>query len=252
MDIIEKEKQLASYSGEDKVIPSSEMQELIDTTVKPVCFKSGMNILDEVVGGFEGGELVVISGITGQGKTLLSQTFIRNFDLNGQRSLVFSYEVMPRNFLKIYGNEATEFYLPVMLKDNTLDWIEQRIWEAKLKYDCRIVFIDHLHFLLELRGRANPSFEIGYIVRGLKTIAKKFNIVVFLVAHVTKTKQGDELDIHDIRDSGFIACESDSVLMVWRTASENGAILKVAKNRKEGTIKKIDMYKSDDGFLKEG
>ena len=65
-----------------------------------------------------------------------------------------------------------------------------------------------------------------------------------------KDKKG--LEIGDIRDSSFIAQESDNVLFVWRLKKENEAVLKIAKDRKKGTFNKIIPLIKVDHFLKEG
>lgn len=254
MDIIEKEKQLASYSGEDKVISSYDMERIVDNMPQLPCHDTGLVKLDGLLEGVESGEVVVVSGVPGDGKTLLVQTLIRNFAEKGKKSLVFSYEVVPRNFLRVFKDNLPLFYLPSALKTENLDWLSERAWESKLKHDTRIVFIDHLHFLIQMQSRANLSLSIGVLMRTLKSVAKKHNLVIFLVAHTTKTNQDRELEMGDLRDSGMIAAEADTVLMVWRTKTAeapNASVLKVVKNRRCGTLGKIEMFKAPDGFLQE-
>ena len=251
MNIIEQEKELVNYDGDDKVISSQEMKVVVDANSdRVVSFNSTMPTLDKILGGFEGGELTVISGLTGNGKTLLAQTLTHNFDRQGIKSLWFSYEVLPRNFLKSFGDEFPNFYMPSRLTLNSIDWLEQRIWEAKLKYDCRVVFIDHLHFLLDMKSRLNMSLEIGHVMRSLKGLAIKYNLVFFLIAHTAKVRPDTELDLDSLRDSSFIGQEADNVFMVWRKINTaNDAVLKVVKNRKHGTYGKIDIFKNPYGLL---
>lgn len=258
LDEIELEQKLVSYEGKDKIISSHDMQLIIaNDTRRIISFKTGMDLLDETIGGFEGGELTLISGLTGCGKTLLAQSLTRYFAYQDIKSVWFSYEVMPRQFLKAFGDVLPLFYLPSVLHLNTLEWLEQRILEAKLKYDCRAVFIDHLHFLVDMRTKNNMSLEIGYTMRSLKKMALKHNMCFFLIAHTAKVSPERELDIDSIRDSSFCAQESDNVFMIWRrlqTDSQpewNQAYLKVVKNRKFGTYRKILLQKNQSGFLVE-
>ena len=250
MNLIDKEKKLYLYEGDDKIISSHEMQEII-LSQKNRDFNIGSMSpkLDEALGGFEGGEVIVVSGLTGQGKTLWCQSLTRNFHLHGINSTWFSYEVTPKWFLRAFGDTLPMFYLPAKLKDNTLEWLSDRIYEGKLKYDSRVVFIDHLHFLVDMRTRNNMSLEIGFTMRYLKKIAIEHNICIFLIAHTAKAKLDVEPDIDSLRDSSFVGQEADSVLMIWRDPkSENEALLKVVKNRKRGVFATIPLIKIG-GFL---
>lgn len=243
--IMQTEKELASYDKEDKVISFKEMQELAEKNKAHIfAIKSDIPSLDGMVGGFEGGELNVISGKTGGGKTLFAQTLTKNFSDQGIKSLWFSYEMPPYNFLKRFPS-IPEAYMPQILTARDPRWIEARIWEAKLKYDTRIVFIDHLHYLVDMARMQNMSIEIGEIMRSLKKIAIKHNIVLFLIAHTKMTNEDDELGLGSVRDSGMIECEADNVFYVWRNMKRdifNQSILKIAKNRKLGIVgKKIDL-----------
>ena len=250
MNIADKEKRLYEYEGDDKVISSHEMQEII-LSQKNTDFNIGSmcHDLDETLGGFEGGEVTVISGETGQGKTLFAQSLTRNFHLRDIPSTWFSYEVTPKWFLKAFGDNLPIFYMPSKLKDNTLDWLRERIHEGIVKYGSRAVFIDHLHFLVDMRTKNNMSLEIGFTMRTLKKIALEHNICLFLIAHTAKAKADTEPGIESLRDSSFIGQEADNVLIIWRkTDSINEAFLKVVKNRKRGTFITIPLIKVN-GFL---
>ncbi len=61
----------------------------------------------------------------------------------------------------------------------------------------------------------------------------------FLIAHTTKIKVETEPRKDDTCDSSFIEQESDNVFYVWRKLKvENGATLKIAKNRRNGVFEK--------------
>ncbi len=259
--LAEIEEKLASYEGEDKVISSSEMQQILeDHPVNAVTIKSGFVTIDALTEGFEGGELIVVSGITKHGKSLWCQSVTKNMADDGVRSLWFSYEMPVRQFLMRFGDNLPVFYLPQELKGRILPWIESRIWEAKLKYDIKVVFIDHLHFLVDLAKLRNPSLEIGAIVRGIKRIAMTHNIVIFLIAHLTKLKYEQEPTVNDLRDTSFLGQESDSVLIIQRLKSNspefeneftNRAKLSVQTHRRTGVMGKSVGLILQDGFFVE-
>lgn len=237
---IETEKQLAKYNGEDQVISSQEMEIYLKETYKEkrkLNLQSGLASLDDRIQSFEGGELTVISGPTGSGKTLLAQTITAYFAHNEQHSLWFTYEVPAYQFLKQFGELCPKFYMPKTLIGNTLAWINARVTECKLKNGLDAVFVDHLHYLVDMGTRLNMSLEIGKVMRYLKQMAIKHNVAVFVMAHLEKIKAEVEPDINNLRDSSFVGQEADNVLLVWRKKTDTQkAVLKVCKNRRLGIM----------------
>jgi len=237
---------LADYVGEDEIVASEELYEYLKTKSKQIpAFKTKLPTLNDLIGGFERGELTVVSGTTGNGKTLLCKTFTANFASNGDNSLWFTYEVPMLQFLRDFGEPIPHFYMPKMLKDKSLDWIYNRILEAKLKYNVGAVFIDHLHFLADLMTSRNPSLEIGAVMRTLKRWALELEMAFFIICHNKKVAQDTELSAGDTRDSSFIEQEADNVFFVWRLLNTDcEAVLKITKNRSRGIMgKKINIIK---------
>jgi replicative DNA helicase len=241
---LEQEQTLATYEGEDKVIPGNELlKDLRDRPRPKLSFNSKIPKLDSIIkGGFHGGQLIVVSGITGQGKTTFCQSMTFSAMEQGLLSTWFSYELDMVDFLEQFPlDTVNNIMLPSVLKGRSPEWIELRSWESKLKYGAQIVFVDHLHFLVDLHKSRNISFDIGSVVRSLKLLAIKHNIILFLICHTMKTK-GDgevELGLGDVRDSSLIEQEADIVLYVWRDLDvDNRSILKIAKNRPTGVINK--------------
>lgn len=243
------ERALREYRGEDEVISFQSYKKLLEARQEPIWrAKTNLPTLDDLVGGFRGGNLIVVTAPTGQGKTTFCQTLTRNFADNEVKCLWFSYEVPPKEFLEKYGENLPIAYLPKALISKTLIWIERKIVEAIAKYQTKVVFIDHLHYLLDLSKIKNASLEIGGIMRELKLMALKYNIAIFVVAHMTKTRFEDKVGLEDIRDSSFISQEADYVIVLWRNATKqskrdlrekgiiytNEAVVLVEKNRRTG------------------
>lgn len=237
---------LSKYKGEDKVVSSVELKEELKEKYKNIIYhKTKFPTLDELIGGITGGELTIISGITKNGKTLLCQTLTYHFAESKINSLWFAYELPTMQFLSQFGEPLPHFYMPKILKDKSLEWIFNRIKESVLKFNVKMIFIDHLHFLADVMTRNNPSLEIGRVMRTLKRWAVDLNISIFIVAHTMKIKLDKELDTGDTRDSSFIEQEADNVFYIWRSKNkENEAILKITANRGRGVMgKKITLIK---------
>lgn len=242
--------ELRGYEGDDRVIPSSELWRMVKDYKPAIKEKTGLSKLDAAIDGFESEEVIVVSGPTRMGKTTLCQTIMANMTKSGKRPLFFSYEVSPRKIAYAHRNEADAIYLPLAHHAMNIEWLESRCWEAALKYpDLGAIFIDHLHYVVDMRSRNNMSLEIGATMRFLKQrIAIALNLPVFLVAHMTKIPFDQEPGLEHLRDSALVACEADTVLVLWRqfdrdfhgeklkTMNQGLAMLKIEKARRTGAM----------------
>lgn len=244
---------LKDYTAPDMVISSHENWELLKNQKTSGFRLTEMPALDALLGGLQEGEVIVVSGLTKHGKTTLCQTLTKQMIEDENYALWFSFEVPAKQFLSfmVENEKVPLFYMPQQLKSKNLEWLEERIKEAIVKYNIKAVFIDHLHFLLDMK-RHNISLEIGSIMRFLKEIAIKYSLVIFLIAHTQKLNSETEPDASSIRDSSFVGQESDAVLVVLRMEEENKAKLKVAFTRRTGAFqKKINLIKKGKWFEEE-
>ena len=225
----------------------------------------GIREFDRVMdGGMRGGELIVISGETGQGKTLFAQTITCNLNKIDIPNLWFSYEMSPyylkTKFVQMGQTLNDPIFSPIILSNGTIDFITEEIQEAVDEEGYKVVFIDHLHYLIPLQQSINASLLIGGIVRELKKIAVKFNIIIILIAHTKKIYQDEELSLSSVRDSSLVCQESDYVFLVQRIKVEppknkkldmilkpptgnewtNETKINLAKNRRTGQMIYLD------------
>ena len=241
---------LLAYDGEDRVISSVEALEELEAENQLPIFKvqTGIPKLDEIVGDFREGQVVVLSAPTGQGKTSFAQTLTYAFGEKNINCLWFSYEVGIQEFMEKMPN-APVFYLPRRIKQNSLKWLENKSKEALVKFDAKVIFIDHLHYLLEMSKMAEAksiSLLVGMMMRDLKRMAIENKAIIFLISHMRKVQYQERMpDMDDLRDSSFVGQEADIVLFIHRLkekdedgreVSTNNALLKVAKNRRTGNL----------------
>jgi len=88
------------------------------------------------------------------------------------------------------------------------------------KFHTRIVFVDHLHYLIDLARVRNPSIEIGSDYSTAENVGRAREFLIFLLCHTTKGASEPNLSYESIRDSSFVAQEADSVLMIKRTPKD--------------------------------
>ncbi len=272
----ERDQEAREYAGPDRVVSSPEIKADLDKVAEATFkIKTGLPSLDRILDGVEAGEMIVVSGPTSGGKTTLLMTITQNMALLGVPSLWFTMEVTPRQFISKISQrgEMPTFFLPLAGYENApddfladfkkktgrnyemLDWLEFKINEACVKYNTRVIFIDHLHELFHLSrtGQSrNMSMEIGDLVSRIKHIAVSNNLVIFLIAHNKDNEQGvnKEPYMESVRDSGLITRFADTVIGVWRVNNgdeiedtrihpinegDNKTKVRVWKNRRIGT-----------------
>jgi replicative DNA helicase len=250
---------LAAYEGDDRVVDFAAKKTEVDALGDAYALKScQFPTLSREIAGFVEGELVLVSGPTAGGKTLFLQSLHSEFAATGVPPIWFSYEVCPRLFFTRFceAPHVPKGYLPRELSGNSLPWLYARIWEAKIKHGCRVAMIDHLHYIIDMALLRNPSLQIGAIVRGLKRIAVELGVIIFLIQHMREIEPDQQPAMRHIRDTGMSIREADTVLMIWRLASEDGrgqdAMLKIEKARRTGVLgRRIPILKAPDGRLVE-
>ena len=146
--------------------------------------------LDNLIGGFGKGDIILISGDTGDGKSTFARFLIRKLSEQKKKSLVFSYEETNEEFLSKFMGDLPDGYIPKVLTAKSPVWIEAKILEAVELYGIEVVFIDNLKGIIDYDTRRNEVSEVDSIIQKLKAIAIKYNIVLFLLAHIKKSDTG--------------------------------------------------------------
>lgn len=237
---------LRNYDGDDKVISFPDLVTKLKDKIG-YSFPCGIKDLDDLLRGFELGELVIISGPTKNGKTTFCQTITNGFSKQELKTLWFSFEMPMRQFLTGFRQIPEFAYAPQQLKNSTLLWIKSKILEAIIKYDIKTVFIDHLGFVQDLVRKEDRRGELDVIVRAIKTMAIELDIVIFAVHHVRKLEPGTIPTFDDLKESSSVAQDADKVLMLWREFERGRrgeqtmtgqTILSIELDRREGIYKK--------------
>ena len=257
IDMSRLEQMMQDYNGDDKLISSLDVAARIKSSPPEVKHMTGMNSLDNIIGGFRNKQLVVIAAPTKNGKTSFCIDLTAR--LRPLNPLWLPFEEPADELVGKFmerGELPPLFYTPERIRGNTLLWVEKKIIEAKVKFGSQVVFIDHLHFIVPFSSE-RQDLMIGQTMRELKKIAKQWNVVIFLIAHLKKTKLTTAPDLEDLRDSSFIAQEADTVIMLWRKTEReagevvisNEVVISVQANRRTGKTGNITLKFDNGRFL---
>ena len=212
---------------------------------------SGLTGLDDILGGFQRSDLVIVAGRPTMGKTSLALNIARNVAVLQKGCVaVFSLEMSGDALAqRLVSSEARVNSQHIRMGHHTKD-IEGRIMEAqgilsetqiyiddfpqlrvsemrskaRRLYNERggidLIIIDYLQLMQgDGYGRENRVQEISYISRSLKALARDLNVPVIAVSQLSRAPEQRHTHIpqlSDLRESGSIEQDADIVIMVYR------------------------------------
>lgn len=240
---------MAAYDGKFALVWSDELlKEVEERPVSPT-HATGLPELDAAIGGFKEQQLITIGADTGHGKTTMGLFLIEQYERLNPVMIPLEQsneEIVSQR--KENGHSIPKFLSPKSLADRvTVEWIEERIVEGIAKYDTKLVLIDHLGYINDFGKegefkRENTAYRIGQVMKGLKNVAKKWNVIIILLVHISQHDEQKPPSREDIKNSSDIAQESDMVILLWRKNKKKGKVivydnktlLSVQKNRRTG------------------
>jgi replicative DNA helicase len=207
----------------------------------------GIRAIDRVLGGFEPGNLIVIAGRPGCGKTALALQLTYNmsafvpvlfFTLEmtreeiGNRYLVMLTDIDSNRLKRGEGITGEEWRLideaGGKLKDHNIiidDTSNLSVYNLRSKIfrlvrstGVRIVFIDYLQLMGGLKGKDGSEYY-GSISRTCKQVAKELKITIFLLSQLNRDveKRGEKIPrLYDLRSSGEVEQDADVVMFPVR------------------------------------
>ena len=212
---------------------------------------SGLTALDKITGGWQGGQLIILAGRPGMGKTSITLDMANKAEAAGFPGIFCSLEMSAMelakkaigtaaghstNQLQRGGNMSPEQaeHLRIspstaqprasrLLIDDTpalsIGELRAKATKAKSEHGIRIVYVDYLQLMTGEKS-GNREQEIGSISRALKGLAKELNVPVIALAQLSRaveTRGGDKKpQLSDLRESGSIEQDADIVLFPYR------------------------------------
>jgi len=213
---------------------------------------TGSESLNRILGGFRNSDLIIVAARPGIGKTTRSLAYARAAALTGKPVAIFSLEMKAEQLVRKFIIEESEVYsnkfllgtlteqdliaidnaviellkLPIEIIDKSgvkPMYVKATIRKIKKKIGpLGLVVIDYMQLMnSNVAVKANREQEISNISKSLKELAKDENVPVLALSQLSREleKRANKRPIlSDLRESGSIEQDADSVLMLYSPA----------------------------------
>lgn len=238
-----------------------EIEERVKTGNKMKGLQTGWRTLDKYLGGWNKGNLVVVGGRPGMGKSALGLNLCRDgmqFNKYLFVSVEMSADELAERMLadmtniensKIRNANVNEIDLRRMVdtlneanfdiidtKDNNIYNIISLIKIHRAKFGLDVVVIDYLQ-KLNAGGRDSRT-NVGNASTALKNLARELGITVIALAQLNRDGKNARPELTELKESGQIEQDADCVLFPFRPSyyedekpEVEDAVVIIAKNR---------------------
>jgi replicative DNA helicase len=240
-----------SFKSMDKAV--KEALELIEAihskNISTFSVPSGFFELDDLLGGFQKSDLIIIAARPSMGKTAFAMSAARNAAIDhGVPIAVFSLEMATIQLAtrlisaearinahnvrtgKFKAEEGAKISrtvhklskAPIYIDDTPgISILELRAKARRLKNekDIGLIIIDYLQLIMPSFNMESREREISSISRSLKALAKELNIPVIALSQLNRqveARSDKKPMLSDLRESGSIEQDADVVLFLYR------------------------------------
>ena len=247
-------------------------------------FPTSIDFIDDLTNGMHRGEIWIISGKTGSGKTSLALQFARSFADNPDNTILYlslemkGWELILRMFSEMHSipfaslmNGSVE--LDEAISNTFNDYIskidfeiveggymfkeiEQVINEYYQTKHPDIIFLDFMQ-LIEWKHFGDERIAIMEYIRKIKELANKTGIGFVIVSQIRRLPTGADYnrppDLSDLKGSGSLEQMADKVLFIYKTLQEERTTkqeisqfyINLAKNRQGRTMQKQVIFEGE-------
>jgi replicative DNA helicase len=218
-------------------------------TTQKFSVPTGFYELDEILGGFQKSDLIIIAARPSMGKTALALTLARNAAVDHDVPVgIFSLEMSTMQLIirllcaegkldahlvrtgklpneegvKLSKNAHRLIEAPLYVDDSpaqTVLEIRAKARRLKVEKNVGMIIIDYLQLMQGPANSESREREISHISRSLKSLAKELNIPVIALAQLNRaveTRTDKRPQLSDLRESGSIEQDADVVMFLNR------------------------------------
>lgn len=215
---------------------------------------TGFRVLDQILGGFQPSDLIVLAARPAVGKTSLvlnmALRIIKDATHKGSKIMMFSLEMGEEQLVRrLVSMEATvdqtrlrtgeiedEEWERILSAANTLAtdrmWIDDtpaisltemrsRARRIQAEHGLDLILVDYMQLMKAMQSNGkqieNRTQEVSTLSRGLKELARELNVPVVALAQLSRaveTRADKTPQLSDLRESGTIEQDSDVVMFI--------------------------------------
>ncbi|WP_084106243.1 replicative DNA helicase [Demequina sp. NBRC 110056] len=210
---------------------------------------TGFRELDDLTGGLQGGQMIVIAARPAIGKSTLGLDIARAASIkHGKASVIFSLEMSreeitkrmlaaeanvklsrltkgpmgPNDWERLAQTAASVSAAPLFIDDSpnmSLMEIRAKCRRLKQQHDLQLVVVDYLQLMSSGRKVESRQQEVSEFSRALKLLAKEIEVPVIAISQLNRgPEQRTEKKpmLSDMRESGAIEQDADIVILLHR------------------------------------
>lgn len=270
VDLLQNGKQSTSKSLAE-IVKENKDNYFQEKEVKPL--NIGFSKLDDLLGGLEGGDMIVVGARPAVGKSALVTQITSNLAKQGKRIGFYNLEMQNKQVYERFVVNESGIGLTRLRRAVTFLGDEKERFEkanerlskadniiitsagaksvgdikAESKHmDYDIIIIDYLQLLkADNTYRGNRTAEVGEISRAIKNLAMELNIPIIALSQLNRASMGrddKEPTMAELREAGNIEQDASVIMLLWNL-DENDKTrkgCKIEKNR-QGECGKIVM-----------
>jgi len=213
-----------------------------------VGISTGLNSLDDILGGWQKKKMYIIAARPGRGKTALALLACQTAAIiNNIPTAIFSLEMPDEEFSSRLFSMTTTiknsnfnrnkldaddwaniqtasdmmYYKPLYIDDATpltINDLKVKARQMVKKHGVELIIIDYLQLMTSSEKGLNREGVISEISRSIKSLAKELNLPIVALAQLSREieKRGDNAEpkLSDLRESGSLEQDADAVCFI--------------------------------------
>jgi len=211
---------------------------------------SGFNLLDDLLGGFQRSDMIVIAARPSVGKSMFALNVAINAATNNNNVAIFSLEMgreqIATRMLSTQGrinmhslrmrrlsssdeNRLVDAIgrlsdLSIFIDDSPIQAVAEMRGKARrlqLEYGLDFIVIDYMQLVTTNKGNrdTNRAQEVSEISRQIKAMARDLRVPVIAISQLSRAiehRQSHRPLLSDLRESGSIEQDADVVMFIHR------------------------------------
>lgn len=260
LDKVQNRANLLETSYKSKSLSSSDIVAIVDAINSDIqnrnftesdYISSGFVGLDKIINGFKKSSLVIVGARPSVGKTAFALNSANNLCLNQGSSVgFFSLEVYNNSIaarLMSMNSEVESYKIcnNILMNDNerlrcvkanskiknfkmrvddtcNIDIHELKFKARKMKkdYGVEIIFIDYIGLIFVAENNTPRYEQVAFLSRSLRSLAKELQIPIIALSQLTRSAEGKEPNLANLRESGALEQDADMVIFLHRENEE--------------------------------